>query len=220
MKPLLVFDLDGTLIDSAQDIADAVNETLARHHKGTVSFETVVAHIGEGLRKLISDFFPEEQAFPERAHQLEREFLTIYEERMLNQTGVFPGVIEFLQKWQGPIGIITNKNEAPAKILVQHLELHRFPWVEVFGGDSLREKKPSPYPLQKMMALAGRDPEQTLMIGDGIPDMLSAQRAGVRSVAIGFGYTHLDILKQYQPAACLSHYSELDKLIESLGFSY
>lgn len=218
MKPLLAFDLDGTLIDSAHDIVDAVNITLHRYHKSTLGHDLVVSHIGEGLRKLIRDFFPEYHHLPHRLHEIELEFLVVYEEQMFNKTKIYPGVVEFLQQWQGPIGIITNKNEAPAKALLKHLGLDRFRWVEVFGADSLSEKKPSPLPLQTLMKLAERTPEQTLMIGDGTPDMLSAQRAGVRSVAIGFGYTDRNILKTYHPGAFLEHYSDLHKAVESFGF--
>lgn len=219
MKPLLVFDLDGTLIDSAADIADAVNATLTRYGHSEVPFDVVVSHIGEGLRKLIGDFFPEKHRHPELLRRIEWEFLQTYEEKMFNQTRLYPGVLDFLRSWKGPIGIITNKNEAPAKALIRHLGLYQFPWIRIFGADSLPEKKPSPLPLQTMMTLAQRGAEQTLMIGDGTPDMLSAQKAGVRSVAIGFGYTAPDILQQYQPAALLEHYTQLGKLIEGLGFS-
>ncbi len=218
MKPLLAFDLDGTLIDSAQDIADAVNLTLTRHGKKKVAFETVVAHIGEGLRKLIMDFFPELKADQHASFQLEQEFLVDYENQMFNKTQVYPGVFDFLKTWEGPISIITNKNEAPAKALVHHLGLHQFSWIEILGADSLPEKKPSPLPLQTVMSLAQRSPQTTIMIGDGTPDLLSAQRAGTHSIAIGFGYTSSEILQTYQPSAFLSSYSNLDKLIKGLGF--
>lgn len=215
IKPLLTFDLDGTLIDSAADIADAVNLTLNNHDKPSVDFPTVVAHIGDGLRKLISDFFPEIPNNDPMHSVIEQEFFKTYESVMLNKTQVFPGVFEFLESWDGPIGIITNKNLHPTKILVEHLGLNRFQWVEVFGADSWPEKKPSPLPLQKMMALANRDHRQTFMIGDGTPDMLSAKNANTKSIAINFGYTKLEILKQYQPSAVLNHYSELAELIHS-----
>ncbi len=218
MKPLLAFDLDGTLIDSALDIASAVNKTLRRHGKSSVPYDTVVAHIGEGLRKLLADFFTEYAENIEMLNKIELEFLATYEEEMLKETKLYPGVLNFLNNWQGPIGIITNKRIGPTKILLRHLGLKDFPWIEIFGADSLAEKKPSPLPLYTMMKLAGRTPEHTLMIGDGIPDMMSAQNAGVRSVAIDFGYTHPGILQTFKPAALLTHYSELHKVIQTLGF--
>lgn len=213
MNPLLVFDLDGTLIDSAPDIIVAINRTLNNHGKASLSDEIIISHIGEGLKKLIADLFIHDQLEPSKIIELESEFLSIYEEEMLNKTTIFPGVENFLSSYQGPMAIITNKNEVPARRIIKHLGLDRFPWVNIFGADTLEERKPSPLPLRTMMKLAGHAPETTFMIGDGIPDMVSAQRAGVRSIAIGFGYTHSHILKTYDPMAVLGHYDELSLLI-------
>lgn len=216
MNPLLVFDLDGTLIDSAPDIITAVNRTLADHSKPTLSDEVIISHIGEGLKKLIADLFAGDNLDPADIMGLETEFLANYEEEMLNKTRIFPGVEDFLSAYSGPMAIITNKNEIPAKAIVKHLGLDRFPWLNIFGADTLEERKPSPLPLQTMMKLAGRHPGNTLMIGDGTPDMLSAQRAGVGSIAIGFGYTALPILQKYEPMAVLEHYQDLHRLLEKL----
>lgn len=216
MKPLLVFDLDGTLIDSAPDIVVAVNRTLQNHGKKVLSSEVIVSHIGEGLKKLLADLFIHDALSPSEVIELEMEFLRIYEEEMLNQTKIYPGVESFLESYPGPISIITNKNEGPAKTILQHLGLDRFPWVQVFGADSLEERKPSPLPLRTTMKLAGHTPQNTFMIGDGIPDVLSALHAGVPSIAVGFGYTHVSLLQQYQPRGVLGHYHELPQLLKEL----
>lgn len=197
--PLLVFDLDGTLIDSAPDIITAVNRTLTDNGKSTQSDAVIISHIGEGLKKLIADLFIADNLKPERIAELEVEFLQNYHNEMLNKTRIYPGVEKFLKNYPGPIAIITNKNEAPAKKIIEHLQLHRFPWVNIFGADTLAERKPSPLPLRTMMGLAGHGPHNTVMIGDGIPDMASAQNAGVPSIAIDFGYTDPTILKKYKP---------------------
>lgn len=217
MNPLLVFDLDGTLIDSAPDIITAVNRTLANHSKPTLSDEAIIAHIGEGLKKLIADLFRPDNLDPADLIGVESEFLTIYEEEMLNKTRIFPGVESFLSSYAGPIAIITNKNEGPAKTVLKHLGLDQYPWVNVFGADTLEERKPSPLPLITMMKLAGHTPQSTLMIGDGTPDMISAQRAGVGSIAIGFGYTAPQILQKYDPLAILNHYQDLQTLVERIS---
>lgn len=217
MNPLLVFDLDGTLIDSAPDIIVAVNRTLQNHGKRTLSEEVIISHIGEGLKKLIADLFIEDNLEPAQIIELEMEFLRIYESEMFNKTQIFPGVENFLHNYQGPMAIITNKNEGPAKALLRHLRLDRFPWVNVFGADTLEERKPSPLPLQTTMKLAGHTPESTYMIGDGIPDVLSALRAGVPSIAIGFGYTSIPLLEKYEPRGILNHYRELPQLLQKLS---
>ncbi|AHZ86003.1 N-acetylmuramic acid 6-phosphate phosphatase [Bdellovibrio bacteriovorus] len=219
MNPLLVFDLDGTLIDSAPDIIVAVNRTLANHSKPTLSDELIIAHIGEGIKKLIADLFKDDKLEPADIIALEMEFLNTYEEEMLQKTRIYPGVEDFLSRYQGPMGIITNKNELPAKVILKHLGLDKYPWVNVFGADTLEERKPSPLPLRTMMKLAGRLPGNTLMIGDGIPDMVSAQRAGVGSIAIGFGYTATPILEKYEPLAVLEHYQDLHGLVKRITVS-
>ncbi|QDK36453.1 HAD family hydrolase [Bdellovibrio sp. NC01] len=213
MNPLLVFDLDGTLIDSAPDIITAVNQTLKAHKKPQLGDAEIISHIGEGLKKLLADLFIGENLSPEQVTALEEEFLHNYQAEMLNKTRIFPGVEKFLESYQGPIAIITNKNEAPAKRILEHLNLHRLPWVNVFGADTLAERKPSPLPLRTMMKLAGHDVHNTLMIGDGIPDMASARNAGVPSLAIHFGYTAPEILGKYEPRGFLRHYDDLHGLV-------
>ncbi|UYL10226.1 HAD-IA family hydrolase [Bdellovibrio sp. SKB1291214] len=216
MNPLLVFDLDGTLIDSAPDIIVAVNRTLKNHNKPMLGDQEIISHIGEGLKKLLADLFINDDLSSADVINLEVEFLKIYEEEMLNKTRIYPEVENFLGNYAGPMAIITNKNEVPAKIILKHLGLDRFPWVNVFGADTLAERKPSPLPLHTMMKLAGHNPHNTLMIGDGIPDMVSAQRAGVASLAIEFGYTSPELLQRYEPKAFLRSYLDLPNLVEQL----
>ena len=219
MIRLLCFDLDGTLIDSATDIATSINRTLAEFHRAPLSHELIVSHIGEGLRALLEDVFP---VLPpgQSVDSLTDRFLTIYEEEMLTTTKIFEGVTEFLHQWTrdgGLIGVITNKNENPARRIIDHLGMDQHPWVDIFGADTLTERKPSPLPLKTMMKKAGVTEHQTLMIGDGIPDLVSAQKAGVSSIAIDFGYTRREILAKYQPREYLSHYRDLKTLIQKIS---
>lgn len=214
MNPLLAFDLDGTLIDSAPDIVVAVNRTLQKNGKRTLKDDVIISHIGEGLKKLIADIFISDNLSPSQLIELEMDFLGIYEEEMLKRTEIYPGVESFLESYGGPIGIITNKNVGPAKAIVKHLKLDRFPWVEIYGADSLAERKPSPLPLQTLMGRAGHTSQNTFMIGDGLPDVLSALRAGVPSIAIGFGYTAHSLLQQHDPVAILRHYEDLPRLLQ------
>lgn len=215
--PLLIFDLDGTLIDSAEDIANALNKTLRFYNKPTLPYDVIVAHIGEGLRQLLADFFPEHKdSPPEQYHPILERFLNTYEEEMYKTTKPFPGVIDFLNKYPGPKGIVTNKNEGPAKKIVRHLGLDSVPWVGVFGADTWPEKKPHPLPLQEMMRLAGRSAATSFMIGDGLPDMKAAQAAGVGAIAVEFGYSKLEILQKYEPVATLRDYAGLHNLVLEL----
>lgn len=214
MSRLICFDLDGTLIDSAGDIAQSLNLALAEHGKGPIPLDVVTAHIGEGVVPLLKGACPHlsENEF----EHLRQRFYSHYQSEMTRTTVVYEGVREFLEAWPGPIGIITNKPLQFTTPILEHLHLHRHPWTAVYGSDSWPERKPSPMPLQKMMERAGRSAQQTVMIGDGIPDMRSAQAAGVAAIAIGFGYTKLEILKTYQPRHILTHYRDLPGLLASL----
>lgn len=212
-----MFDLDGTLIDSAVDISTALNRTLKAYGKPTIPHEIVVEHIGEGLLNLLADFFPEHKNSPPEAYKhVQDAFLQTYEEEMFKTTMPFPGVLDFLRKYEGPVGIITNKRQEPAKKLVRHLGLEVIPWIGVFGGDTWPVKKPDPLPLTEMMKRAGRTPANAIMIGDGIPDMLGAKNAKVRAIAVDYGYTKLEILQRYEPAAVLSDFHELQNVILKL----
>lgn len=215
--PLLIFDLDGTLIDSAEDISTALNKTLTFYGKPTLPHDVVVAHIGEGLLKLLADFFPEyKNSPPEDYRPVQEQFLLTYEEEMYKTTKPFPGVVDFLHQYPGPVGVVTNKNEDPAKKIIRHLGLDAVPWVGVFGGDTFTEKKPHPLPLHEMMKRVSYTPEKTFMIGDGTPDMGAAQNAGVGAIAVEFGYSKLEILQKYGPVATLKDYAELQNLVRGL----
>jgi phosphoglycolate phosphatase len=213
MIKLLIFDLDGTLIDSASDIVATTNALLESRGLQPLPHARIVAAIGEGLRQLIFDLFPETHSNPDAMKSLEKDFLELYEQHLLQTTTVFPGVERFLDTCQKTISIVTNKNELHAKKTIAGLPLHQYSWLRIFGADSLKHKKPDPLPLLETINIAGVAPHETLMIGDGIPDMIAARRAGVHSVAISFGYTDLNILQAQGASLVLNSYGDFDALI-------
>lgn len=211
--PLLIFDFDGTLIDSAEDLWVAMNKTLQHYNKPIVSREILVSHIGDGLKKLVHDFFPGPGI--ESKENLERvdEFLHHYHQSATVHTKLYPGVMDFLTNYKGPIALVTNKNIDPTRQLLKHFHLDQLSWVAVYGGDSLPEKKPSAMPLTIAMNLANRLPSETYMIGDGRPDMIAAEGAGCKKVAVQYGYSTPEELKQFNPDFFLSTFNDLSKII-------
>lgn len=205
---LLIFDLDGTLIDSAPDIADSANTLLLENGRAAVPHERVVAGIGHGVRNLVETIYPEPLA-PDNLDRLARRFSQIYEERLLERTKPMPGVIEFLDDCRYKIAIVTNKPYAQTMKIVAGLRLDRFPWVCIFGGDSFPKRKPDPFPLLEAMRVAGVTPEATLMIGDGIPDLQAARAARIRSIALANGYTPREALIREQPSMLLNSISDI-----------
>ncbi len=211
--PLLIFDLDGTLIDSAVDIHFAMNTMLQKYNRRLVDFPVLVSHIGDGLKKLVNDFFPE--FAEESAENMEKvnEFLNIYENNMLKHTCLYPGVFKFLNTYQGPKAIVTNKSIHPTRLLIEHFKLNELEWVDVIGGDSLAERKPSALPLLHVMKKAGVPSSKTWMIGDGRPDMQAATNAACVKVAVHYGYSQPHELDGFNPDHVLKTFSDLNELI-------
>lgn len=215
--PFLIFDLDGTLVDSAPDIIATVNALMRSRGKPELPPERIRRAIGEGLRALVYGLFDEAKRDPLALAEIESEFMAHYEAHLLRNTTVYPGVADFLSSWRGSAAIVTNKNERFAKRTVAELEIGRFDWTGIYGADSFARKKPDPLPLLEAMKAAGASPEGTIMIGDGIPDMQAAARAGVPAIAIGFGYAPLDRLNEAGAAAVIASFAELPDTIGALA---
>ena len=210
---LLIFDLDGTLVDSAPDIVEAVNALMRERGRSTIDKQIITAAIGEGLHSLMQSVFPEVRSDAKALTVFEHDFQRHYGQHLVDKTVVFPGVENFLAKWPGQLAIVTNKNIAFARQVVTGLGLDRFPWSSISGADSFARKKPDPFPLQEAMRVAGVTPHETLMIGDGIPDMVAARRAGVHSIAIDLGYASPASLRAAGASLAISSYSELPATI-------
>lgn len=208
--PLLIFDLDGTLIDSAADLHTAMNKMLAKYRRSSVDLATLTSHIGDGLTKLVHDFFPEHALeSPENTARVD-EFIQLYQNEYLTvQTTLYPGVEDYLNEYRGPIALVTNKNIEPTLKILEHFGLDRLPWVDVIGGDSLRERKPSPLPLLHVMAKARCSAQQTWMIGDGRPDMKSAMAAGCGKIAVHYGYSRAEELEPFKPDRILHKFIDI-----------
>ena len=214
---LLIFDLDGTLIDSAPDIIATVNGLMARRNLPSLPDDEITAAIGEGLRALVHKLFPEAKEGTPFKADLDREFLELYHLNMVKRTKPFSGVEEFLTDCPWKVAIVTNKTKALTDEMLAILKLDRFPWVRVFGADSLAQRKPHPLPLQEAMRAAGVEPHETLMIGDGIPDMAAAKAARVRAIAVEFGYLPKETLLALGATHTLPSYKDLKNLITKLN---
>jgi phosphoglycolate phosphatase len=212
--PLLIFDLDGTLIDSADDILSSMNTMLSRHERKQVDKPTLVSHVGDGLQKLVNDFFPEFKIDSKENLSRVDEFLEIYEDLLVEHTVLYPGVYEFLSTYKGPKALATNKSIEPTLMLFKYFGLDELDWVSIIGGDSLAERKPSALPLQHAMDKISYEPQNTWMIGDGRPDMKSAIAAGCKKVAVHYGYSTPEELQIFQPDYVLKNFTDLANLIK------
>jgi phosphoglycolate phosphatase len=198
---LLVFDLDGTLIDSRQDLCNSVNATLENFGLPELTDDVIAGFIGDGAAMLIRRALgvpgevpggPEslDEAFFQEAFEY---FLTYYRAHKLDFTTVYPGVMESLESLrtlpdgsQRQMAVLTNKPVGPAAAICEGLGLSPY-FFKVYGGDSFATKKPDPLGLVTLMAEAGVAPRETLMIGDSEVDIQAARNAGVWSLGCTFG---------------------------------
>lgn len=193
---LLVFDLDGTLIDSAQDLCNSVNATLANFGRKQLPDSLVASYIGDGAIMLIRralfgmDAVEVDEAFLAKAYAY---FLDYYREHKLDFTYAYNGVLESLAALRklhdGPprtMAVLTNKPVRPAQAICEALNLAPF-FLHIYGGNSFKTKKPDPEGIVSLMNEAGAKPEETVMIGDSQVDVETAQNAGTWSIGCTFG---------------------------------
>ena len=189
----IVFDLDGTLIDTAPDLAAALNHVLDSIGKPHLPPDTVRGLVGHGARALIERGLAEHgrQADEAEIKRLLALFLGFYGDNIAHGSRPFPGVaalLAHLRTEQARLAVCTNKSTGLSNKLFEALgmqgEFHA-----VLGGDALPVKKPDPQHLLETIRMAGGDPARALMVGDSAADIDAARAAGVPSVAVSFGYT-------------------------------
>ena len=213
---LVAFDFDGTLIHTAPDIISATNEFLQLHGREPLPDHEVISHIGMGLIGLIRGVVPEAEHHPEIAAAIEAQFSKVYDAHVLKQAVPFDGVREFLDAWPHQIAIVSNKPERYIAPLLKHLKLDHYPWAAIIGGDTYPERKPHPLPLEMAMKAAKVEPHETLMVGDGPPDVGVALACKTQFMAVSFGYSPLEELKSLGAEHSVGHFLELQGAIENL----
>lgn len=216
----VVFDLDGTLIDTAPDLQAHLNEMLADLGRPALDLETVRPMIGDGGRRLLQRGFDASGGLPADADldMLFAEFLRRYTAMPLRFGTIYDGVVDILEALaQAEIkrGICTNKPQAPADRLLAEIGLDRhFP--VVIGGDSLPVRKPDPNHIGTVLARLGADPTRAVMVGDSANDVMAAQASGVPCVLVSFGYTRVPA-RELGAARVIDHMSELPAALASLA---
>jgi phosphoglycolate phosphatase len=185
---LVLFDLDGTLVDSAPDLCAAANHLRALARLEPIALEVLRPAVSRGSRAMLSKAFPDLGQEPRDA--LVAPFLSRYAQHIAEHGGLFesvPAVLQRIESVGSQWGVVTNKPEALARSLIQHLNLaHRC--AVLIGGDTLPQRKPEPEPLLHACRLLAVDPQQCVYVGDDQRDIQAARAAGIRSVAAAWGY--------------------------------
>jgi phosphoglycolate phosphatase len=193
----LIFDLDGTLVNSLPDLLTAINLLRQELALSPLTAAQVARMVGDGATILVKRALGDDLY---EQHHLER-FLEIYGQHLLDQTHCYPGILELLQRHDpGHMALVTNKPILYTRRILAGLNLARF-FSAVIGGDSYPHKKPHPYPLQQaLLQLDGR-PQQAIMIGDHHTDLYAARDADIATCFCAYGFGHCgDYVPDYQVA--------------------
>ncbi len=187
---LLLFDLDGTLVDSRQDLANSVNAMLRWLHQPELPCDLIASYIGDGapmlVRRALGD--PDDETQVQSALEY---FMKWYREHKLDNTYVYSGMIEALRAIREANGdrkmaVLSNKPVNPSRAIVEALGLGPF-FFETYGGNSFHTKKPDPLGALKLCEEAGVRPDEAVMIGDSSNDILTARNAGMWSIGVTYG---------------------------------
>lgn len=216
-KELLIFDLDGTLIDSVPDLAQATNDMLTTLGKSTYPIETIRNWVGNGSRMLVeralvgSVEVAEGQLSKEEADHAEKVFFDAYAKVSGDNTVAYPNVSEGLKKLKQAgftLALVTNK---PSQFVPKILE--SFGWSELFtevlGGDSLPTKKPDPEPLRHACRILQTAPEHAVMIGDSKNDIFAGQNANIDTLGLSYGYNYGQDIRELKPTAAFDDFQGL-----------
>jgi len=221
-RDVLVFDLDGTLIDSAPDLLAALNRVLEEEGCPPVTLEDVKMMVGDGAAKLVERGFAKGGAWldgPDLARLTER-YVCYYEAIVADLTRPFPGVPETLERLADAgyrLGVCTNKPEGPAREVLQALGLLRH-FKAIHGGDSGPAKKPDPEPLRAVLRELDGAPESGVMVGDSPVDVATARAAGVPVIVVPHGYSRVST-DELRADAVLAEFAELPELLKHPPFA-
>ena len=214
----ILFDLDGTLIDTAGDLINSLNILLRRKGHATREIETMRPYAGQGSYSLLRAAFGDSCSEHEY-QQLATEFVEIYRSHLHDTTTLFPDVIETIakiEKRQMKWGIVTNKSEHLSVAILQKLELYDGADCLVYG-DTTAEKKPHPEPLLYAAQQINLPPQCCAYIGDTLNDVKVAIHAGMHALAVSYGYRAKEIdIADWGAETIFDSLSELDIWIDKL----
>jgi phosphoglycolate phosphatase len=217
--PTIIFDLDGTLVDTAPDLIDTLNVIFAREGLPPVPYEAARNAIGGGAKTMIARGIQAEGRIlsAQKLEQMFADFITYYSDHVADRSQPFPGVIDALDTLAARgcrFAVCTNKLEQLSVLLLGKLKLaDRF--AAICGQDTFGMQKPDPEILRRTVAAAGGNLQRAIMIGDSNTDIRTARAAGVPVIAVDFGYSERPIA-EFGPDRIINHFSQLPASIDAI----
>jgi len=188
---LVIFDLDGTLIDSREDLIQSVNAMLRHFQRRELPGEVVASYVGDGapmlVRRALAD--PKDERFFKQALEY---FLAYYREHKLDHTTVYPGIREALERLQSngrgrKMAVLSNKPVHPSRAILEALQLAKF-FLRIYGGNSFETKKPDPSGVRTILTETATRPENAMIVGDSSIDVLTGRNAGIATCGVTYGF--------------------------------
>ena len=207
----LIFDLDGTLVDTAPDLMAATNHIMALEGRPAVSEAQIRQFVGHGAMDLIKRGLAATGTVPDDVQLkiLHRQFLDYYGDNIATHSLLFDGLVPLLDKAAErglKMGVCTNKVEGLSYKLLDEIGIAKY-FTAVVGGDTLPIMKPDPEPYFEVARRLGVDASRSMMFGDSETDIRTAQNAGVPVIAVSFGYTNQHV-SHFKPDHVIDHYDE------------
>lgn len=207
MKKLIVYDLDGTLVDTRQDIIDGVNAMLLEMGKEKLPDKEIESYVGSGLRSLMARALKEED--PKKIQKAGKFFMKYYGANMLQNSVLYPGALNTLEYFKNrKQAVLTNKPSPFAEDMLVGLQVGHY-FTKVIAGGPGKRHKPDPFTLIEMMREVGASPDETLFIGDSAVDWETGKNALVKTILMSHGFSSANELESLSPDALVHSFEEL-----------
>ncbi|MCB4791365.1 MAG: HAD-IA family hydrolase [Elusimicrobia bacterium] len=207
---LIIFDLDGTLVNTKKDIARAINYSLVNVGLKEKDIETITSYIGEGLRNTM--FKALDLKHEELLDKAVGLFKSYYIEHPVDDAYVYPGVKEFLEKATMTKAVISNKDRDLCVKTLELLNINGY-FDVVVGGEDPNCRKPDPCPLLKVMKNLGVDSSSSMIVGDMESDIIAGKAAKIKTCAVTYGFGKIEDIRKAAPDYLIDSFSELNKFI-------
>ena len=216
---LIIFDLDGTLADTAPDLLGTLTRITKSFNLSDMGMDEFGQIIGHGAKAMIKRAFEiNDKDLNEETHEaLFKDFLDDYSANIANETVLFDGVLKAMDALASDgfeFALCTNKTEKMARLLLNELGVTSY-FKSITGGDTFNFKKPDPRHLIETAQLAGHDINRSIMIGDSATDINAAINANIQSIAVTFGYSDMPVM-QLGATKVINHFNELPAAVESI----